>query len=46
MLNIRYSNTLKKDYQAILKRGLLIYKIEQDILTLSLTRTGTHSDLF
>lgn len=25
---------------------LLIYKIEDDILTLSLTRTGTHSDLF
>lgn len=25
---------------------LLIYKIEQSILTLSLTRTGTHSDLF
>jgi addiction module toxin component, YafQ family/addiction module toxin, RelE/StbE family len=25
---------------------LLIYKIEQDILTLSLTRTGSHSDLF
>ena len=25
---------------------LLIYKIEQGILTLSLTRTGTHSDLF
>lgn len=25
---------------------LLIYKIEQDILTLTLTRTGTHSDLF
>lgn len=25
---------------------LLIYKIEQNILTLSLTRTGTHSDLF
>lgn len=25
---------------------LLIYKIEYDILTLSLTRTGTHSDLF
>lgn len=25
---------------------LLIYKIERDILTLSLTRTGTHSDLF
>ena len=25
---------------------LLIYKIEKDILTLTLMRTGTHSDLF
>ncbi len=25
---------------------LLIYKIEKEILTLSLTRAGTHSDLF
>ena len=25
---------------------LLIYKIEDDILVLTLTRTGTHSDLF
>ncbi|NLI12420.1 type II toxin-antitoxin system RelE/ParE family toxin [Pelotomaculum propionicicum] len=25
---------------------LLIYKIVKDILTLTLTRTGTHSDLF
>lgn len=25
---------------------LLIYKIEDDILTLTLTRTGSHSDLF
>lgn len=25
---------------------LLIYKIEKSILTLTLTRTGTHSDLF
>lgn len=25
---------------------LLIYKIEHKVLTLSLTRTGTHSDLF
>lgn len=25
---------------------LLIYKIEKDILTLTLTRTGTHNDLF
>lgn len=25
---------------------LLIYKIEDDVLVLTLTRTGTHSDLF
>ena len=25
---------------------LLIYKIEKDILVLTLTRTGTHSDIF
>ncbi len=25
---------------------LLIYKVKNDILTLTLTRTGTHSDLF
>ena len=25
---------------------ILIYKIEEDIITLSLTRTGSHSDLF
>lgn len=25
---------------------LLIYKVEKEILTLSLTRTGSHSDLF
>ena len=25
---------------------LLIYKVESEILTLSLTRTGTHSDLY
>lgn len=25
---------------------LLIYRIENDVLVLSLTRTGTHSDLF
>lgn len=25
---------------------LLIYKIDNDILVLTLTRTGTHSDLF
>lgn len=25
---------------------LLIYRIENDVLVLTLTRTGTHSDLF
>ncbi len=25
---------------------LLIYKIEEEILTLTLTRTGSHSELF
>ena len=25
---------------------LLIYKVEEEIITLTLTRTGTHSDLF
>jgi len=25
---------------------LLIYRVEEDVLVLSLTRTGTHSDLF
>ncbi len=30
----------------ILNDWVLIYKIENKILTLSLTRTGTHSDLY
>jgi mRNA interferase YafQ len=30
----------------ILPDWLLIYKIEEDVLILTLTRTGTHSDLF
>lgn len=30
----------------ILPDWLLIYKIEDDVLVLTLTRTGTHSDLF
>jgi len=30
----------------IMPDWLLIYKIEADILVLTLTRTGTHSDLF
>ena len=30
----------------ILPDWLLIYRIEEDVLVLSVTRTGTHSDLF
>lgn len=30
----------------ILPDWLLIYRIEDDVLVLTLTRTGTHSDLF
>lgn len=30
----------------ILPDWLLIYKVENDVLVLTLTRTGTHSDLF
>ncbi len=30
----------------ILPDWLLVYRIENDILVLTLTRTGTHSDLF
>lgn len=30
----------------VLPDWLLIYRIENDVLVLTLTRTGTHSDLF
>lgn len=30
----------------ILPDWLLIYRIDEDVVTLTLTRTGTHSDLF
>ncbi len=40
MLKVRYSNQFKKDY------WLLIYIIEDDKITLTLSRTGSHSDLF
>ena len=44
-------HALKGDYMGhrechISPDWLLIYKVENDMLTLSLTRTGTHSDLF
>ena len=50
MLKIRYSNQFKKDYKSIKKRGydinILIYCIEKDKLILTISRTGSHSDLF
>lgn len=45
MLDIRYSTRFKKDYKVIIRRGYNP-QLLQDILTLTLTRTGTHSDLF
>lgn len=44
-------HSLKGNYKGymechILPDWLLIYKIEKDILIISLARTGTHSDLF
>jgi len=44
-------HALKGNYKGfrechILPDWLLIYKIESDILTLTLTRTGSHSDLY
>ena len=37
-----------KEYREchVLPDWLLIYRIEDDVLVLTLTRTGTHSDLF
>ncbi|MGN0164415.1 MAG: type II toxin-antitoxin system YafQ family toxin [Candidatus Ornithomonoglobus sp.] len=46
-----YDHDLKGNYAGhrechITPDWLLIYKIENDILVLGITRTGTHSDLF
>lgn len=30
----------------ILPNWLLVYRVEEDVLVLTLTRTGTHSDIF
>lgn len=43
----RLSGSYSDYYKCHIKPDwLLIYKIENEILTLTLTRTGTHSDLF
>ena len=46
-----YDHALTENYSGfrechILPDWLLIYKVEADILTLTLTRTGSHSELF
>ena len=52
---VKYTTAFKKDYKRAIKRGLkiellehwlLIYRIEDDVLVLTLARTGSHSDLF
>ncbi len=44
LYKVRWSSRFKKDY----KRAdwLLIYTIQNDVLVLELTRTGSHADLF
>lgn len=50
---VKPTSQFKKDYKLAMKRGLdislywlLIYKLEDNILILTLARTGTHSNLF
>lgn len=50
---VKPTSQLKKDYKLAMKRGLdislywlLIYKLEDNVLILTLARTGTHSNLF
>ena len=50
---VKPSSQFKKDYKLAMKRGLdislywlLIYKLEDNVLILTLARTGTHSNLF
>ena len=52
-LDIVWTPQFKKDYKLAMKRGLdislywlLIYKLEDNVLILTLARTGTHSNLF
>lgn len=50
---VKPTSQFKKDYKLAMKRGLdislywlLIYKLEDNVLILTLARTGTHSNLF
>ena len=51
--SVQPPSQFKKDYKLAMKRGLdislywlLIYKLEDNVLILTLARTGTHSNLF
>ena len=47
MYQVKFTTAYKKAYKLIKNVGwLLIYLIEEDILTLTLIDTGSHSDLF
>ena len=53
MLTIKRTSQFKKDFKRITKQGvdvqpdwLLIYLVDKGNLILTLTRTGSHSDLF
>ena len=50
---VKPTSQFKKDYKLAMKRGLdislywlLIYKLEDNVLILTLAHTGTHSNLF
>ena len=49
-LKVIWTSRFKKDYKLAIKRNLnielLMYRIEKNILVLTLQRTGTHSYLF
>ncbi len=42
---VKSTTQFKKDYKLAMRRGLKI-SLEEDVLVLTLTRTGTHSALF
>ena len=45
-LKVVWTTKFKRDYKRAMKRGLLIYYVDGERLVLTLTRTGTHADLF
>ena len=50
-LEVVITTQFKRDFKQAMKRHilpdwLLIYRVENDVLVLTLSRTGTHSNLF